>query len=449
MFNDLKQQLSNITARLSGKGFLSEEHINKACSEISDVLLESDVGIDMVDSLVNKVKKKAAQTKIYESLSPQQTFVKLVKDELLFFIDNDQIDINLKGQPPVPIMLVGLQGSGKTTSTAKLAKLIAKSKKNIGLVSCDTYRPAARQQLQTLVKGSSKITFYDYAKETPALILEHAMKSAKKDFLDVILIDTAGRVSIDNEMMDELKELYQLASPKEVLFVVDAMMGQDALESARAFSNTVPVTGIVLTKADGDARGGAALSAQFVTNAPIKYIGLGESIDDLKKFNPTQMVSEILGMGDMLGLIEKAEKNLDTKKAQKLAKKLSQGQGFDLEDFKTQLSQLESMGGMDNILEKMPMHLRSKIPVDKMSFVDNSRFKKMKVIIDSMTKEEKQFPSIIKSSRKKRIANGSGTEVQDINQLLKMYVQMQSGIKKFKNKKGRNSISSMLDNFRS
>ena len=275
------------------------------------------------------------------------------------------------------------------------------------------------------------------------------MKSAKKDFLDVILIDTAGRVSIDNEMMDELKGLYQLALPKEVLFVVDAMMGQDALESARAFSNTVPVTGIVLTKADGDARGGAALSAQFVTNAPIKYIGLGESIDDLKKFNPTQMVSEILGMGDMLGLIEKAEKNLDTKKAQKLAKKLSQGQGFDLEDFKTQLSQLESMGGMDNILDKMPMHLRSKIPVDKMNFVDNSRFKKMKVIIDSMTKEEKQFPSIIKSSRKKRIANGSGTEVQDINQLLKMFVQMQSGMKKFKNKKGRNSISSMLDNFRS
>ena len=210
----------------------------------------------MVDSLVNKVKQKAAQTKIYESLSPQQTFVKLVKDELLLFIDNDQIDINLKGQPPVPIMLVGLQGSGKTTSTAKLAKLIAKSKKNIGLVSCDTYRPAARQQLQTLVKGSSKITFYDYAEKTPALILEHAMKSAKKDFLDVILIDTAGRVSIDNEMMDELKELYQLALPKEVLFVVDAMMGQDALESARAFSNTVPVTGIVLTKADGDARGG-------------------------------------------------------------------------------------------------------------------------------------------------------------------------------------------------
>ena len=367
---------------------------------------------------------------------PNKPFVKLVKDELLLFIDNDQIDINLKGQPPVPIMLVGLQGSGKTTSTAKLAKLIAKSRKNIGLVSCDTYRPAAREQLQTLVKGSSKVLlFMIMRKKTPALILEHAMKSAKKDFLDVILIDTAGRVSIDNEMMDELKELYQLALPKEVLFVVDAMMGQDALESARAFSNTVPVTGIVLTKADGDARGGAALSAQFVTNAPIKYIGLGESIDDLKKFNPTQMVSEILGMGDMLSLIEKAEKNLDTKKAQKLAKKLSQGQGFDLEDFKTQLSQLESMGGMDNILEKMPMHLRSKIPVDKMSFVDNSRFKKMKVIIDSMTKEEKQFPSIIKSSRKKRIANGSGTEVQDINQLLKMYVQMQSGIKDLKIKK--------------
>ncbi len=449
MFNDLKQQLSNITARLSGRGFLNEKHINQACSEISDVLLEADVGIDMVDSLINKVKLKAAQTKIYESLSPQQTFLKLVKDELLFFLDNDQIDLNLKGQPPVPIMLVGLQGSGKTTSTGKLAKLIAKSRKNIGLVSCDTYRPAAREQLKAFVQGSSKITFYDYAEKTPALILEHAMVSAKKDFLDIILIDTAGRVSIDNEMMIELEQLYQLAAPKEVLFVVDAMMGQDALESARAFSNTVPITGIVLTKADGDAKGGAALSAQFVTNAPIKYIGLGESIDDLKKFNPTQMISEILGMGDMLGLIEKAEKNLDTKKAQKLANKLSKGQGFDLEDFKTQLSQLESMGGMDGIFDKIPMHLRSKIPTDKMNLVDNPSSKKMKVIIDSMTQEEKKFPSIIKSSRKKRIAIGSGTEVQDINQLLKMFVQMQSGMKKFKNKKGRNSITSMLDNFRS
>ncbi len=448
MFDDLKQQLSNITARLSGRGFLNEKHINQACNEISDALLESDVGIDMIDSLINKVKQKAAQTKIYESLTPHQTFIKLVKDELLLFVGNGQSDINLKGQPPVPIMLVGLQGSGKTTSAAKLAKSITDSKKNVGLVSCDTYRPAAKDQLQILAKGNSKITFYDIAETTPKLILENAMVSARRDFLDVLLIDTAGRVSIDNEMMDELKELHQLALPKEVLFVVDAMMGQDALDSARVFSRTVPITGIVLTKADGDAKGGAALSAQFVTQAPIKYIGVGESVDDLKKFSPTQMVSEILGMGDMLGLIEKAEKNLDTKKAQKLAKKLSEGQGFDLEDFKMQLSQLESMGGLGSIFEKLPAHLRSRVPIDKMNVIDNSRFKKMKVIIDSMTAEEKHFPNLIKSSRKKRIAMGSGTEVQDVNQLLKMFVQMQTGMKKFKNKKSQNSISSMLDNFR-
>ena len=449
MFDDLKQQLSNITARLSGRGFLSEKHINEACNEISDALLESDVGIDMIDSLINKVKQKAAKTKIYESLSPHQTFIKLVKDELLLFVGNSNSDINLKGQPPVPIMLVGLQGSGKTTSAAKLANSITDSRKNVGLVSCDTYRPAAKDQLQVLVQGNSKISFYDIAETTPRLILENAMVSARRDFLDVLLIDTAGRVSIDNEMMDELAELYQLASPKEVLFVVDAMMGQDALESARVFSKTVPITGIVLTKADGDAKGGAALSAQFVTNAPIKYIGVGESIDDLKKFSPTQMISEILGMGDMLGLIEKAEKNLDTKKAQKLAKKLSQGQRFDLEDFKMQLSQMESMGGLSSIVEKLPTHLRSRVPAEKMNLIDGSRFKKMAAIIDSMTKEEKHFPTIIKSSRKKRIANGSGTKVQDVNQLLKMFAQMQSGMKKLKNKKGQNSISSMLDNFRS
>lgn len=449
MFDDLKQQLSNITARLSGRGFLSEKHINEACNEISDALLESDVGIDMIDSLINKVKQKAAKTKIYESLSPHQTFIKLVKDELLLFVGNSNSDINLKGQPPVPIMLVGLQGSGKTTSAAKLANSITDSRKNVGLVSCDTYRPAAKDQLQVLVQGNSKISFYDIAETTPRLILENAMVSARRDFLDVLLIDTAGRVSIDNEMMDELAELYQLASPKEVLFVVDAMMGQDALESARVFSKTVPITGIVLTKADGDAKGGAALSAQFVTNAPIKYIGVGESIDDLKKFSPAQMISEILGMGDMLGLIEKAEKNLDTKKAQKLAKKLSQGQRFDLEDFKMQLSQMESMGGLSSIVEKLPTHLRSRVPAEKMNLIDGSRFKKMAAIIDSMTKEEKHFPTIIKSSRKKRIANGSGTKVQDVNQLLKMFAQMQSGMKKLKNKKGQNSISSMLDNFRS
>ena len=448
MFDDLKRQLSNITARLSGRGFLSEKHINEACNEISDALLESDVGIDMIDSLINQVKQKAAKTKIYESLSPHQTFIKLVKDELLLFVGNSNSDINLKGQPPVPIMLVGLQGSGKTTSAAKLANSITDSRKNVGLVSCDTYRPAAKDQLQVLVQGNSKISFYDIAETTPRLILENAMVSARRDFLDVLLIDTAGRVSIDNEMMDELDELYQLASPKEVLFVVDAMMGQDALESARVFSKTVPITGIGLTKADGDAKGGAALSAQFVTNAPIKYIGVGESIDDLKKFSPTQMVSEILGMGDMLGLIEKAEKNLDTKKAQKLAKKLSQGQGFDLEDFKMQLSQMESMGGLSSIVEKLPTHLRSRVPAAKMNLIDGSHFKKMAAIIDSMTKEEKLFPTIIKSSRKKRIANGSGTKVQDINQLLKMFAQMQSGMKKLKNKKGQNSISSMLDNFR-
>ncbi len=448
MFDDLKQQFSKITARLSGKGFLSEKHINQACDEISDALLESDVGIDMIDSLINKVKKKAAQTKIYESLSPHQTFIKLVKDELLLFVGNDQSDINLKGQPPVSIMFVGLQGSGKTTSVAKLAKLISDSKKNVGLVSCDTYRPAAKEQLQTLVQENSKISFYDIAETTPRLILENAMASARKDFLDVLLIDTAGRVSIDNEMMEELEELCQLALPKEVLFVVDAMMGQDALESARVFSRTVPITGIVLTKADGDAKGGAALSAQFVTNAPIKYIGVGELIGDLKRFSPTQIVSEILGMGDMLGLIEKAEKNLDTKKAQKLAKKLSKGQRFDLEDFKMQLSQMESMGGLGSIFDKLPANLRSRVPVEKMDLIDNARFKKMKVIINSMTKEEKRFPTIIKSSRKKRIANGSGTKVQDVNQLLKMFVQMQSGIKKFKNKKGQTNISSMLDNFR-
>ena len=248
-------------------------------------------------------------------------------------------------------------------------------------------------------------------------------------------------------MMAELKELYEISNPKEVLFVVDAMMGQDALESARVFSKSVSITGIVLAKADGDARGGAALSAQYITKAPIKFLGFGEAIDDLKRFNPVQMVSEILGMGDMLGLIEKAELNLDKKRAGKIAKKIVDGRRFDLEDFKAQLSQMEAMGGFDSIIKKLPGHLRNRIPSDKMKLVETSKFSRMKVIIDSMTKQEKQFPSIIKSSRKRRIARGSGVSVQDINQLLKMFTQMQTGMKKFKNKKGSKNLMSMFNDF--
>ena len=448
MFEDLKNQFSNITSRLTGRGFLSEKQIDDACSEVSDVLLDSDVGYDMVESLVSAVREKASRTKIYESLTPQQTFIKLVRDELLEFVGRSPIELNLKGQPPVMIMLVGLQGSGKTTTTAKLAKLMADSKKNIGLVSCDTYRPAAKKQLQLLTQNNKRITFYDANYQTPKDILEKALEAARKDFLDILLIDTAGRVSVDDEMMAELKQLYGICMPTEVLFVIDAMVGQDALESARVFSETVPISGIILTKTEGDARGGSALSAQFVTKAPIKFIGTGESVNDLKKFNPSQMVSEILGMGDMQGLIEEAEKNLDRKKVGKFAKRILKGQRFSLEDFKMQLSQMESMGGLDSIVDKLPGHLRGRLPVDKAKLFDDSKFSRMRVIIDSMTNEERQFPSIIKSSRKKRIASGSGTNVQDINQLLKMFSQMQTGMKRLKNKKGSASIKSMLNDFR-
>ncbi len=431
MFENLTERLSGTFRKLTGKATLTESNIQEALREVRRALLEADVALPVVKDFINRVSARAVGQEVSKSLTPGQAFIKLVQAEMQTIMGSANAELNLKSVPPAVVLMAGLQGAGKTTTAAKLARLLkTKSQKRVMLVSADIYRPAAIQQLQTLA-GEIDVEFFGSdASQAPLTIVDAALREAKKKFVDVLLVDTAGRLAIDQQMMDEISALHRHLNPVETLFVVDAMTGQDAANTAKAFNEALPLTGVVLTKADGDARGGAALSVRHITGKPIKFIGTGEKIDGLEPFYPDRIASRILGMGDVLSLIEEAEQKVDKKQAERLARKIKKGKGFDLEDFKEQLKQMQNMGGVASIMEKMPG--MGALPPGAASQVDDSQFRRMEAIINSMTPRERLNPELLNGSRKRRITQGSGTQIQDLNRLLKQHKQMQKMMKKMK-----------------
>jgi len=435
MFENLTERLSGSLRNISGKGRLTEENIKDTLREVRMALLEADVALPVVKDFVSQIKEKALGQDVMKSLDPGQAFVKVVNDELIHIMGDANDELNLAAQPPAVILMAGLQGAGKTTTVAKLAKWLSeRQKKSVLVTSADVYRPAAIKQLETLAGEVGASFFPSSTDQDPVDIAKAAVEEAKKQFKDVVIIDTAGRLAIDDEMMAEIQRVHSAINPIETLFVVDAMTGQDAANTAKAFNEALPLTGVVLTKADGDARGGAALSVRSITGKPIKFIGVGEKTDALEPFHPDRIASRILGMGDVLTLVEEAERKLDKKKADKLAKKLSRGKGFDLNDLLDQFHQMQNMGGMTGLLDKLP-GMGGMVEAAQ-SQVNDGALKQMEAIIQSMTPKERAFPDVINGSRKKRIATGSGTQIQDVNRLLKQHKQMQKMMKKLTKKGG-------------
>ena len=435
MFENLTERLSKSLRNISGRGRLTEENIKETLREVRMALLEADVALPVVKEFVNRVKERAVGKEVSKSLSPGQAFIKIVQAELVSVMGEANESLNLATQPPAVLLMAGLQGAGKTTSVAKLAKFLKERlKKKVLVVSADVYRPAAIKQLETLAQDIGVEFFPSSTEQKPIAIAEAAITHARKQFFDVLIVDTAGRLHVDSEMMAEIKDLHQSIQPIETLFVVDAMTGQDAANTAKAFSEALPLTGVILTKADGDARGGAALSVRHITGSPIKFIGIGEKTDALEPFHPDRIASRILGMGDMLSLIEEMERKVDKEKAAKLAQKVQKGKGFDLEDFREQLAQMRNMGGMMGMLDKLPGV--SGLSEELKGKVDDKLTHRMEAIITSMTPAERRNPDIIKGSRKRRIAAGSGTQIQDVNRLLKQFDQMQRMMKQISGKGG-------------
>ena len=431
MFDNLTDRLSGTFRKLTGKAKLTEVNIQDALGEVRRALLEADVALSVVKDFVERVSLRAVGQEVSSSLTPGQAFIKIVQAELESIMGTANAELDLKAAPPAIVLMAGLQGAGKTTTAAKLARWLKSDvKKSVMLVSADVYRPAAIQQLQTLAAEVGVEFFASDSSQAPAAIAAAALAEAKRKFVDVLIVDTAGRLAIDQEMMGEIQQLHTLLNPVETLFVVDAMTGQDAANTAKAFNDALPLTGVVLTKADGDARGGAALSVRHITGKPIKFIGMGEKMDALEPFYPDRIASRILGMGDMLSLIEQAEKKVDKVKAEKLARKIKKGKGFDLEDFKEQLGQMQNMGGVASIMDKMPG--LGALPPGAAKMVDDSKFRQMEAIINSMTPRERTNPDALNGSRKRRITVGSGTQIQDLNRLLKQHKQMQKVMKKMK-----------------
>jgi signal recognition particle subunit SRP54 len=431
VFDNLTDRLSGTFRKLTGKGNLTEANIQDALTEVRRALLEADVALSVVKDFVTRVSLRAVGQEVSKSLTPGQAFIKIVQAELESIMGTANTELDLKAAPPAVILMAGLQGAGKTTTAAKLARWLKTDlKKSVMVVSADVYRPAAIQQLQTLALEVNVAFFASDSSQTPSAIAAAALAEAKRKFIDVLIVDTAGRLAIDQEMMGEIQQLHSQLNPVETLFVVDAMTGQDAANTAKAFNDALPLTGVVLTKADGDARGGAALSVRHITGKPIKFIGMGEKMDALEPFYPDRIASRILGMGDMLSLIEEAEKKVDKVKAEKLARKIKKGKGFDLEDFKEQLAQMQNMGGVASIMDKMPG--LGGLPPGAAKMVDDSKFRQMEAIINSMTPRERINPDTLNGSRKRRITNGSGTQIQDLNRLLKQHKQMQKVMKKMK-----------------
>ncbi|MBT2998925.1 MAG: signal recognition particle protein, partial [Candidatus Thiodiazotropha sp. (ex Ctena orbiculata)] len=431
MFDNLTQRLGKVLTNLRGQGRLTEENIKETMREVRMALLEADVALPVVREFIDQVKQKAMGEEVMKSLTPGQTLIKIVNDQLIRVMGEANEALDLAAQPPAVILMAGLQGSGKTTSVAKLGRwLLQNEKKKISVVSCDVYRPAAIDQLQTLARDVGVDFIPSSGDEQPLSIADRALKEAAKGFADVLIVDTAGRLHVDEQMMGEIKQLHQALDPIETLFVVDSMTGQDAANTAKAFNDALPLTGVILTKADGDARGGAALSIRQITGKPIKFIGVGEKSDALEPFHPDRIASRILGMGDVLSLVEEVSRKVDQDKAAKLAKKLQKGKGFDLEDFREQMLQMANMGGMSGLLDKLPG--MGEIPDHVKNQVNDKEVGRLIAIINSMTPHERAFPAVIKGSRKRRIAAGSGTQVQDVNKLLKQFMQMQKMMKKMK-----------------
>jgi len=431
MFENLTSRLSKSLKSISGKGRLSHSNIQDALRDVRKALLEADVALPVVKGFIEKVRKRAVGQEVARALSPSQQFIKVVQDELTTVMGEANESLNLAAQPPAVVLMAGLQGAGKTTSVAKLAKYLQeREKKKVMVVSADVYRPAAIKQLETLA-GEVEATFFPSTSEQkPINIAKDAIAAAKKQHMDVVLVDTAGRLAVDEDMMAEIQGLQKAINPIETLFVIDAMIGQDAVNTAKAFNDALPLTGVILTKADGDARGGAALSVRETTGKPIKFLGMGEKVDALEPFHPDRIASRILGMGDVLSLIEDAERKIDKEKAQKMVEKVQKGTRFDLNDLKEQIQQMNSMGGMAGMLDKMPGMGNMGQMVEQANM--GGQFKKMEVIIDSMTPAERKNPDSLNGSRKRRISKGSGTEVQDLNRLLKQHKQMAKVMKKMK-----------------
>jgi signal recognition particle subunit SRP54 len=435
MFDSLTERLSTTLRALGGKAKLTEDNIGETLREVRRALLEADVALSVVQGFLDAVRTRALGMEVSSALSPGQAFLKIVHEELVRVMGAERAELNLAVKPPAIILLAGLQGAGKTTTAGKLAQYLkTREKKRVMMVSADVYRPAAIEQLAVLGTQVGVTVHPSQALSSPEAIVRDAVAAAKTQLADVLIVDTAGRLAVDDAMMAEIKTLHAALAPAETLFVVDAMTGQDAANTAKAFADALPLTGVVLSKADGDARGGAALSVRQITGRPIKFFGMGEKLEALEPFHPDRMASRILGMGDVLSLIEEAEQKLDRKKAERLATKIKKGKGFDLEDFRDQLQQMKSMGGMQGMLEKLPgMGQMAKAAEQSM---DQKRFVHMEALICAMTPKERRFPDLISGSRKQRIARGSGLQVQDVNRLLKQHKQMQKMMKKMGQKGG-------------
>ncbi len=431
MFDNLSQRLQRTVKQLRGQARLSDENMTQTLREVRMALLEADVALPVVKAFVETIREQAKGEEVLKSLTPGQALIKIVHDELVHLMGDANDALDLAVRPPAIILLAGLQGVGKTTTVAKLARYLQeREKKSVMVVSVDIYRPAAIKQLETLA-GQVGVDFYASTPgQSPVEIARNALQAARQQAKEVLIVDTAGRLHIDAEMMSEIKEIHEQMEPVETLFVADSMTGQDAVNTAKAFDEALSLTGVILTKADGDARGGAALSIREVTGKPIKFLGVGEQVDALEPFYPDRVASRILGMGDVLTLVEEAEREFDQEKARKIAHKLKKGKGFDLEDFRDQLLQMEKMGGLTNIMDKLPG--MNEVPEAARDQLNGKQTRRLVAIINSMTSRERQSPDIIRGSRKRRIANGSGTEVQEVNRLLKQFTQMQKMMKRFK-----------------
>jgi signal recognition particle subunit SRP54 len=430
MFDNLSGRLAEATRNLTGKGRLSESNIKDTLRQVRLALLEADVALPVVKSFIEKIRLRAIGEEVGKSLTPGQALIKVIHTELVTLLGSDTVELDLRAQPPVVILLAGLQGAGKTTTAAKLARrLIEKDKKRVMMVSVDVYRPAAILQLQTLATAVGALFCESVETQEPRAIVAQALADSRRSHADVLIVDTAGRLHVDDAMMQEIVGVHAAASPHETLFVIDSMAGQDAVNSAQAFDQHLPLTGVILTKADGDAKGGVALSVREVTGKPIRFLGVGEKTDALEVFHPDRMAARILGMGDVLTLVEEIEGKVDREKADQLAKKMQKGKGFDLADLRDQFEQMLNMGGMAAMLEKLPMPGNVN-PAALKESANEDQLRRQIAIINSMTPTERRFPKTINGSRKKRIAAGSGRQIQDVNRLLKQHLQMSKMMKK-------------------
>ncbi len=428
MLDNLTNRLSRVIKTLRGEARLTESNIADALREVRMALLEADVALPVVKDFIAAVKQKAMGEEVIGSLTPGQALVGVVQRELARLMGGENAALDLAVTPPAVILMAGLQGSGKTTTSGKLAKLLVQQKKKPLLASCDVYRPAAIEQLRTIAR-QLQIDFFESAPgQKPQDIALAALDYAKRHYHDVLIVDTAGRLAIDAAMMQEIAGLYAALSPAETLFVVDAMQGQDAVNVAKAFGDVLPLTGVVLTKLDGDARGGAALSVRQVTGKPIKFAGVGEKLAALEAFHPERMAARILGMGDVLSLVEEARKSVDVAEAQKLADKIKKGKGFDLEDFKQQIGQMRKMGGLSSMIDKLPAQFAQAAQAQSAD-MGEKQMRRIEGIINSMTRHERAHPELMKASRKRRVAAGAGVQVQEVNRLLKQFEQMQKMMK--------------------